>query len=199
MRLDEDDIDALGEIVNIGVGRAAGSLSELIGSRIELRVPQVRVVDHSDVDQQYLNDNGIAVVQSFEGDVSGNAVLLFPSASGKKLAMLLGGYETEDLPEIELTGILSEVGNIVLNGVLGSLANAIETDLSYQVPNLFVDDSFSALMAKSGDQDPDRQGLVVLADAEFSVDTMDICGSVIIAFRLGALGNLLTQLKQLYV
>lgn len=36
-------IDALTEIVNIGVGRAASSLSDIIGAHILLKVPDVNI------------------------------------------------------------------------------------------------------------------------------------------------------------
>ena len=44
--------------------------------------------------------------------------------SGVRLAQILGGvaHSSHEL-DLELSGILTEVGNIMINGVLGSLAN----------------------------------------------------------------------------
>ena len=197
MLLNEDELDALQEIVNIGVGRAAGSLSELIGSRINLRVPALHLVAPTDCDPNC--GEGMSIVQGFEGNISGNALLVFPIESGQTLAMLLGGYdENETIPEFEISGILSEIGNIVLNGVLGSLANAIETDLLYQVPDFFVNESFVNLVEKGAAAEEDSVSPVLLADTQFSVEDSDIEGSIMIAFRLGSLEKLLEELQQLF-
>ena len=198
MKFNEDDIDALSEIVNVGVGRAAGSLSELIGSRIDLCVPEITLVDRDKIDNQA--ESGMSVIQAFDGAISGSALLMFPIASGRKLAALLvGSDESDDLPEFEISGILSEVGNIVLNGVLGSLANAVDVDLAYKVPDFFANESFSGLMDKGDNQSSMLGGPVLLADARFSVESADIQGSVVLAFRLGSLESLLEQLQKLYV
>ena len=196
MILNEDTVDALNEIVNIGVGKAAGSLSELIGAHIQLRVPEVRLVENAEAELEC--GAGISVVQGFQGSVSGNALLVFPDNSGEKLARLLGGYEpNEAVSEFELSGILSEIGNIVLNGVLGSLANAIEVDLTYRVPEFYLQESLLGLI-KACDEDKPKIGPVLIADTEFTADSADIRGSVVIAFHLGALPNLLAHLEAMF-
>jgi len=197
MQLSEDDIDALGEIINIGVGRAASSLSGLIGTRIDLRVPVVQTVDSATADLR--TDTGMSIMQSFNGEVSGNALLVFPTTSGQKLAALLGGYEeSAEIPELEISGVLSEVGNIVLNGVLGSLANAIETDLTYTVPDFYVQETVTSLMKRRNDQSADEIDLVLLADTQFCVESQDIRGSVVVAFHLGSFESLLDHLAVLH-
>ena len=196
MYLSEEDIDALGEIVNIGVGRAASSLSELIGTRIDLRVPVVQIIDPSDADQRF--ETGMSILQSFDGEISGNAVLVFPKVSGKKLAALLGGYhESAEIPELEISGILAEVGNIVLNGVLGSLANTIETNLTYTVPEFYVQETITGLISKRREAPSDKADSVLYADTQFCVESQDIRGSVIVAFHLGSFESLIDQLMGL--
>lgn len=197
MQLTEHDIDALSEIINIGVGRAACSLSELIGTRIDLQVPVVRPVDLTIADQA--TETGMSIMQSFEGNVSGNALLVFPTDSGKKLAALLGGYGSDtEIPDLEVSGVLAEVGNIVLNGVLGSLANAIGSDFTYTVPDFYVEETVSTLVNKRDDQSCEQTNSVLLADTQFNVEADDIRGSVVVAFHLGSFESLLENLSQLH-
>ena len=140
----------------------------------------------------------MSIMQSFDGEVSGNALLVFPTDSGKKLAGLLGGYGPDDeIPELEISGILSEVGNIVLNGVLGSFANAIESDLIYTVPDFYVQETITSLMKKRNSQLDETTQSVLLADTEFSVETHDIRGSVVVAFHLSSFASLLEHLAAL--
>ena len=188
--LSADETDALAEIVNIGAGRAAASLSELLGARIKLVVPRIHFVDAPEK-----TNVGMAILQGFEGSVSGRALLAFPPESGQQLARLLGGFEADDeLPALELTGILSEVGNIVLNGILGSLANIIEEDLKYTVPDFWVNQTLDAVMGEDKDSHPEsseQMSSVLMADTHFTVDSENIEGSIILCFELGSLENII--------
>ena len=40
-----DDVDALKELINIGVGRAAGMLHDITGCVISLKVPSIQIVE----------------------------------------------------------------------------------------------------------------------------------------------------------
>ena len=96
MRLSDDQIDTLTEIVNIGVGRAAASLSRIIGERVELTVPCVHIGALSDLSSFLDGTKGkldTAIVQDFEGHVSGRALLAFPSPSGITLAQIISGID----------------------------------------------------------------------------------------------------------
>ena len=64
MQLSSSQLDALAEVVNIGVGRAAASLSELLGTRIELSVPQIQIKSKLESTASEL-----AILQNFDGSV----------------------------------------------------------------------------------------------------------------------------------
>ncbi|MCA9192805.1 MAG: chemotaxis protein CheX [Planctomycetales bacterium] len=195
MPLAEIDIDALGEIVNIGVGRAAASLSDLLGERIELQVPSMRMMTKADAKCD--GPSGMSILQEFKGQVSGNALLVFPSESAKTLAKMLAGYDdSEDVQSLELSGILSEVGNIVLNGVLGSLGNVLGCPLEYRVPDFFVDETLASLLSRDANGDL-ATSEVLVADTNFHVLSRQIKGTVLIAFKLGTMENLCEHLLRL--
>ena len=194
MRLNEDQIDALTEIVNIGVGRAAASLCDLIERPIELRVPRIRPWDPADGEcsDDSASDLNTSVIQDFSGSVHGRALLSFPEASGVALAQLLN--EGEDIEpdelEMDLAGILEEVGNIVLNGVLGSLSNVIEGNLDYTVPRLETDRVASDIITSDGD----AQQTILMADTHFEVADSEINGSLLLVFNLSEMQPLLDSL-----
>lgn len=187
MQLIDEKLDAMTEVVNIGIGRAAASLSDLVGERIELHVPRVRLLDIYNSD--CLSETGLSVVQGFNGAVAGNAMLVFPSQSGRVLASLLaGGVAPEDLQPYEVSGILSEVGNIVLNGVLGSIANVMQANLSYEVPVFHLDQAVCDALGKVGD------GQLLVADAALAVQSRRIDGKVLLAFDVGSVEAVLESL-----
>ena len=89
MQLTDDQIDAFKELVNIGVGRAASMLNEMVESRIFLEIPCIQVLDAANLQQEltkkFNSDCFATVRQSFTGSFSGIAELLFPTESASKL------------------------------------------------------------------------------------------------------------------
>lgn len=201
MRLSLDQSDALAEVVNIGVGRAAASLSELIGTRIEIVVPTITVLDPRQAASALHQEKSTSIIQEFDGVVSGSAVLIFPRESGLALAQLLCDRDDSGTElDIELGGVLTEIGNIVLNCIMGSLANMLETQLTYSVPRLAVLSIMQDLFPRTGASGADRTGggeptnNVLLANARFKVAQRDISGSILIVFELGSIEQVLDTL-----
>ncbi len=82
--LTEIELDALTELVNIGVSRAVNSLRELVGEQVLLSVPALRIMDRALAASFIEASEGahlIAVRQVFEGEFSGSALLISPSAT----------------------------------------------------------------------------------------------------------------------
>ena len=136
MNLTLSHIDALQELVNIGVGRAAGVLNDMLASPIQLNIPEVRLLTPEELKLELKNQFGdslLATVQlSFSGSFSGTAELVFPTESAATLVSVLTG-EAPGTPDLDVVkiGALLEIGNIVLNGIMGSLSNALIEHLDY--------------------------------------------------------------------
>lgn len=195
MQLNEEQLDALTEIVNIGIGRAAASLHELIGARIELSVPSVRLCGRSELRTELDSADeplDTAVLQGFEGRIAGRSMLAFPRRSGVTLAALLLGEDPQhvgDDLEFDLAGTLEEVGNIVLNGVLGSIANVFDDGFRYSVPELYEGAVADAATGERSQSTP-----CLLADAEFRVAGAPVSGSLLLVFDSGEIEVLLDEL-----
>lgn len=194
MNLDALALDALAEIVNIGSGRAAAALSELTGERIELSssVTVCNIAGLTAALSQSKEPVETAVIQDFSGGLGGRALLAFPRASGVVLAKLISGISCpgNELDE-DLTGVLEEVGNIVLNSVLGTMSNEANVDLQYSVPKLSIGQQIdSKILSKTPGVLPDELQLV-LADTRFRVVNGGITGSLILVFEFGSLQKML--------
>ena len=203
LNLTADQQDALCEIVNIGVVRAAASLSDLIGSRILLTVPSVTLYDVCDLRNSDLfrsEDLSTAVVQQFHGVISGRAVLLFSQASGRKLGQVLGGLDTlPDGSDIDMCGILTEVGNILLNAVLGALANTICAPLTYSVPKCSGERMQCELLMDSLASETSNHAAALVTSTEFRVAERSISGSLLTVFELGSIERVIAALDSLIV
>ena len=80
--------DAIAEIANMGVSRAANSLRGMIGQEVLLSVPAVHIVTREAAARFVAGGSGtnlVAVQQSFEGPFSGRALLIFPAAQSLEL------------------------------------------------------------------------------------------------------------------
>lgn len=195
MKLNEIELDALTEIINIGAGRAAKSLSEITGSRIELSVPNIEVCgtsNFSEIVEKLDLEFSTAVQQGFQSDVSGRAFLVFPERNAFELARIVGGIDATNVEmDDELCGVLEEIGNIVLNAVLGSMANILNCELTYTLPELCTKNTIAKIIMGCAD---DAQSVVLIADTSFTVASNAISGSLLLLFETGDIKSLLTSL-----
>ena len=185
--------DAFSEIVNIGVGRAAGVLNQMISSKITLRVPKVEIIDQKDLPQKMgeLGNKNLATIgMSVTGDIAGMASLLFMPDGASKLVSLLTG-QPQDSPDLDALKMetLNEVGNILINGVVGTLANICGMRLNYSVPNYregSIGDVFNITDA----------GRVISIHTAFDVKEHLIEGRILLLFNLGAIDNLIAAINK---
>nr|WP_246519822.1 chemotaxis protein CheC [Ancylobacter lacus] len=133
-------IDALTELVNIGVSRAAASLRDLVSRQVLLSVPRVTLVSRADAIAILgaTEERGlVAVHQLFEGDITGRALLIFPEINSLELVRAVTGgmLPLEDIIELEQEA-LAETGNIILNGCLATIANMLHRSLKMSLPEI---------------------------------------------------------------
>ncbi len=197
MNLVPRHLDALSELMNIGVGRAAGMLNEMLGSPIELVVPTVKVLRIS----QLADELGQSPEQSFafvrlpfQGSIQGTAALVFPPDSAAHLVAALTGEEpgTPDLDSVR-AGTLSEVGNIVINGVMGSLGNLLRLPLTYELPTYLEGSPEHLLGHPLSQADP----TMLLAHTRFAVRDLEIQGTIILVFEVRSFDVLLEAVDRI--
>jgi chemotaxis protein CheC len=138
--LTEIELDALAEIANMGVSRAANSLRQMVGEQVLLSVPAVRIVTRLAASKLVERDNVnklVAVQQSFEGPFAGRALLIFPEAQSLELVRSIVGDEhsLEDVIDLEQEA-LAETGNIILNGCLATIANVLQRTMRMSLPSV---------------------------------------------------------------
>ncbi|RFZ82610.1 chemotaxis protein CheX [Shinella sp. WSJ-2] len=191
LELDELERDALTELVNIGVSRAAASLRKMVNKQVILSVPSVEVVTRKSaaslIGQREI-ETLIAVQQQFEGPFSGRALLIFPESNGLSLIRAIVGDEMTEADLIEMEDeALAETGNVILNGCLGSMANMLQHTLKMSLPNVRRGDSallFETLVSGG------EENFVLFLYINFSVRERDIRGYIAMIMDLPSLENL---------
>ena len=205
MSVSAEGIDAVRELINVGVGRAAGALNDMVGAHVELLVPSVRVISPADIKEatRWVNEQELAAVRlDFSGEIQGTTELVFPADSASRLVALLTGEElgTPDLDSLR-AGVLTEVGNILLNAVMGSISNVLERHISYQLPT-YIEETPEDLVEAVRSQ---AEATVLLAQTHFlvrqshsSLEQEKIEGEVTLLFGMGSVEFLVKRIQQMY-
>jgi len=140
--LTELHLDALSEVFNVGAGRAAASLSEIVGDEVRLSVPSVEIRKSSEIDKTVLgldSERFGAVHQTFTGAFEAEAILLFTEDHALEIVRDMMGSQIsiEDLAEFEQEA-MCELGNIILNACLSAMADMLNIPLNCSLPDYTV-------------------------------------------------------------
>jgi chemotaxis protein CheC len=198
MELTYTQKDALTELINIGYGRAAGALSELTGYRITLEVPRIAMHAIEDIAPQLtrmVEGEVASVTQVFSGPVAGNALLLLD----EKAAVVLSELLTDDVSpsggfDSGAREIITEVGNILLNALLGVFGNLLQVQISFAVPRLRVDTIDSVLHSITVQDEELRYALMI--HTRFRLRANNVTGYLIIILGITSLDRMLTELEK---
>ena len=197
LTLTELEQDALAELANIGVSRAASSLRKMVGQQVLLSVPSVEVVNQRTAAALVSEREGsdlVAVHQAFSGSFSGRALLIFPQAKSLELIRAIVG---PDITDLETRGIeeeaLAETGNVILNGCLATMANILNQSLTVSLPEVMrgTGERLFALNEESTDS-----GLVLFLYINFSILDLDVRGYIAMLMDLPSLAALKVHLGE---
>lgn len=141
-KFDKVLIDVLKELGNIGSGNAATALSTMINKKIDMDVPQVKILEFNEV-SRILGDIEKPVVGIYfemSGDIDGNIMFTLDLDSAKNLVNMLFGRvdDREEIDEMDKSA-LSEVGNILSASYINSLSLLTGLSLKISVPSICID------------------------------------------------------------
>lgn len=197
--------DMLTEMFNIGVGKAASLLSDIIDRKILLDVSQIDIFSCEGQKEDlgtFLSkvSEGALMVSSiqFEEKIAGQANLIFPTDKMRIFINLCMNQETyNDENDTNFTDvdfdIIKEIGNIVLNSIMGELGNFLDITFSYSMPMVKVFDRTS--FEKGID---DREWLcIIMLYVTFIIDGTEIKGAIIIDLTLDSLYELMRIIEKM--
>lgn len=198
IQLSAMEIDALTEIVNIGVGRAANSLGDIIGEHVLLKVPYVHVFPLEKLSEAlsfFKKERHTSVLQAFHGDFTGTSALVFPPESAVRLVSALTGGEI-DSPTLDAvrSGTLVEIGNIVINAILGTMGNMLKSSFIFSLPEYREINNIVDIL--SVDSPQKKNGLIMLAEANFNISTLEVNGFIFILFKLDSIKSLIRTINK---
>ncbi len=171
----------LEELFEIGARRAAAGLGQLIDRPVEAGAPTIRVLNGREV-RTFIDDMCtqwvFSIRQRFHGGMSGDALLLVTEDGADSLVGILVGEPPSDFLTEAAAAALTEVANIMLNAYLGSLANLLDGELSFEVPRFRTTAGQKLGASNLGEYiDPSRSALLIttiirVGDEECSVSIL---------------------------
>jgi chemotaxis protein CheC len=189
--------DALIELLNIGFGRAAASLSQLTGHRVLLEVPKVTVHPIDEVTQslgEFITSDVASVHQIFSGPVAGDALLMLDQSGAAMLKELLTNEPALPLSiDASAREVITEIGNILLNACLGTFGNILNVQVSFSVPHLNLESVGAILESLRVHSEGVRYALVV--HAGFNLRDTEVRGYLVIILSVASLDRLIREVE----
>lgn len=194
------ETDALNELFNIGLHRAAASLSDLTSRRVIVDLPRLWVCPVSELQERLVGlvDGDLATVhQVFRGDLAGDAVFLLEYEKAALLAGLLtdGDVAAGGVIDQSAREVLAEVGNIVLGACLGAFGNVLQVAVSFAVPRIHIESLQGMLRSMLVGQTEDVH-YALLAATHFKLSEHDVGGYLVIVLGLSSIMRATTALEE---
>ncbi len=190
--LDDFYVDAVAEVLNIGMGSAAAALSEMINDEVKLSVPGVEFVSRLEAAHiigSKAKTDVSGVHQHFQGAFDGEAMLLFPEEQSHELIRAVlqqDDVALQDLTDMEQEA-MTEIGNVILNACLCSMADMFGKEMQGEIPE-FVQGSLARVFSAESLLEQ-TEAIVLLLNMDFAVDTKNIQGYVTFLMDVDSVGQ----------
>ena len=188
--------DVLREIGNIGAGNATTALATMIGTKVDMRVPKVGLMEFKEIGAEIGGEETImaGIYQQIRGDISGSIMFLLEEKSARVLVSKLMGVESnssEPFNEMEISA-LQEIGNIITGSYLSSLSTLTNMTIDASVPSLCID-MCEAILSVPAIEFAELGDKMLLIKTEFS-DDVKLEGYFILVPDLTSYEKILTSL-----
>lgn len=187
--------DVLKEIGNIGAGNATTALAQMLQCKVDMKVPQVRLLDFSEVGAAIGGEEQLmaGVYLLVEGDITGSMMFLLEEKAAHALVakLMMMPPSEGDFTEMELSA-LKEIGNIIVASYLNSLSTLTSLVIMPSVPDLSIDMA-GAILSVPAIEFGEIGDKILMIQTEFT-DDMTLDGFFILVPDLESYDKILTAL-----
>ncbi|MFL2060553.1 chemotaxis protein CheC [Marinilactibacillus psychrotolerans] len=188
-------LDALQEIINIGGGNAATSLSKLIERKVEMEVPTLEIMEYDQIYQKIRKEDEVvkAVLMNLIGDEEyGVFLFVVNPENAEKLAQMITPSAVELTNEF-IDSAVSEIVNILVHSFMTAIMKIIDIKMVSTVP-IMAEDMFGSIISSVYmEQEQYDQQILIIKNEYYSLGHK-IEGSLYFVPKPGVLELLLQQL-----
>ena len=194
--------DVLKELGNIGAGNATTALAQMIGCKVDMSVPQVKLLEFNELSNIVggADEIMVGIYLQVEGDIEGNMMFILEKASAahlvnKLMCGMLGVTEEEivnhEFGEMECSAI-KEVGNIITGAYLNALSSLTNMMIYPSTPQMGIDMA-AALLSVPAAEFGLHADKILLVQTKFS-DEIELDGYFILIPDMDSYEKILTTL-----
>ncbi len=192
----ENYYDVLRELGNIGAGNAMTALSQMLQCKVDMKVPQVRLLDFTDVGELMGGEEQImvGVFLGVEGDITGSMMFMVEEKSARHLIQRITMGMMPEGSEFEEMGLsaMKEVGNIITGAYLNSLSTMTNLKI-YPTPPALTVDMAGAILSVPAIQFGILGDKILLIQSQF-YDEVELDGYFILIPDMESYAKILTAL-----
>lgn len=189
-------VDVLKEIGNIGAGNAATALAKMIDKKVDMKVPQVKIIDIEEVAEILggAEKPVVGIYFQMTGEVEGNMMFLLDLESANNLIPMIFYREKEndDLDAMDIS-VLSEVGNILAASYMNSLSKLTNLTLNISIPSVSID-MVGAILSVPAIQFGQFSDKLLFIETEFVEDEKDVTGDFFLLPEIESFDKILRAL-----
>lgn len=141
--IDDQKLDVLKELGNIGAGNAATSISLMLGKKIKITVPSAEIIPISDLWKKFTDAEEITSgsMVEIEGEIEGALLFLLGAEETKSLIELLMLPRPDDLTNLDeiTSSAIGEIANIMCSSYIVALSNFTGVNIHSMPPKVVVD------------------------------------------------------------
>ena len=194
---DKIRLDAFREINSMSAGNAATSLSTMLGTRVDITVPNILVEPLEKVPELLGGPDKTVVVVSFlvRGQVSGSILLVLSFTESLRLANVLTNRNVTRIEDLDAMGrsALKEFGNIITGSYIRVLADGLKLRISHTVAE-FSCDRMGAIFDEILAHLTFETGYAVIVESEYIVKEGAYGGHIVFLLAPKALNVIIAAL-----
>lgn len=187
--------DVLKELGNIGAGNATTALAQMLQCKVDMKVPQVRLLNFNEVGEVMGGEEQIVVgiYLAVEGDITGSIMFILEQQAARTLVEKIMGVKAEgdEFSEMEISA-MSEIGNIITGAYLNSLSQLTNLTILPSVPSLSMD-MLNAILSVPAIEFGIMGDQILLIQTQFT-DEVDLNGYFILLPDLESYAKILSAL-----
>lgn len=202
MNLTDEQQDALIEIGNIGMSKAAKQLSLLLNSTIKISIPKISLINVDELTKEnYFQEEQILsyVYQTMSQDLQGCAALVFQREKTNVLTMTIIG-ETPQLTQEEVRACeqeaMLEIGNIIISSCLSVIMNMLSQTVKLSTP-IYDENNLVTLLQNLCLQISEMTRNIIAISTKLDTSNDRLSGSLFIILTEESVTTLLKSIEEL--
>ncbi len=195
--MDSMQFDVLKEIGNIGAGNATTALSQMVNSKIDMRVPDVKLLGFRELPDMIGGAENliIGILFTLEGQLDGMMLFMMEQDSAHHILNLIMGKALNNITEFSEMDLsaLCEIGNIIAGAYLSSISTLTNMFVGSSIPYMAIDMAGAILsvpaieFGKVGDK-------AIVIKTEFWEDDIQVNGYFVMIPTLESYGKMMASL-----